>query len=494
MRPDADLPSDPVTTTPTRPPRRARGRRSVGCLVAAAVGLLAVACSSGSGETGTGSGPTTAGGSSSTSSTTSSTLPATTTTAAPTPPPAPAEAPYDNQLAELACTLLAPDEIQAQFGGPVAAPVPLDPYCAWKIGVDGFVGVTVMPNQPVRQLRSFPGLAASDVADLGDGAFFAVNKTLYLGMGPTTYVIQFERGAEWVNSNQPKLVALGQTILDRLGFVPEPLPPPETAPPNPDDPEATAPPPSTTTTTRPKPPPVGPPAPIVRPVAPLDPKRVLGPSDPLRIWVGGDSIAGGPAWAVGDAARPLGATVHTEFQVGTGLSRPDFFDWYRHLNAVADAYDPEIMILLFGGNDIQPLQLPFGGGTVGYGDPDGRWLAEYRRRVAAIMDTLAVRGRQVIWLGTPPMEAAEYNDQMAALNEIYASEAAAREDWVTYFDAWTMFSPPGEPGVFTRTLPDAEGQPQSVRFDDIHYDVAGSKLLAAALLDTVRTVSSLPAG
>ena len=479
-----------MTHAPDRTSRAGVGARVL--VVALAIGVLGAACSSGADETGA---PSSSAGSTSTSSSssTTSTAPAVTTTLPPTPPPAPAEAPYDNQIAELACTLLAPDEIQSQFGGPVAAPVPLDPYCAWKIGVDGFVGVTVMPNQPIRQLRSFPGLAAGDVADLGDGAFFAVNKTLYLGMGPTTYVIQFERGAEWVNSNQPKLVALGQVMLDRLGFVPPPKPPPETVPPDPENPDATAAPTSTTTTTRPKPPAVGPPAPIVRPVAPLDPKRVLSPSDPLRIWVGGDSIAGGPAWAVGDAARPLGATVHTEFQVGTGLSRPDFFDWYRHLNAVADAYDPEIMILLFGGNDIQPLQLPFGGGTVSYGDPEGRWLAEYRRRVAAIMDTLAVRGRQVIWVGTPPMEAPDYNAQMAALNEIYASEAAARANWVTYFDAWTMFSPAGEPGVFTRTLPDAAGEPQNVRFDDIHYDVAGSRLLAAALLDVVREVSSLPA-
>jgi hypothetical protein len=298
-----------------------------------------------------------------------------------------------------------------------------------------------------------------------------------------------------VNSNQPKLQALAQVMLDRLGFVPPPEPPPPTVAPepeDPDDPVVTEPPPSTTTTTRPRPPVVGPPAPIVRPVAPLDPKRVLSPADPLRIWVGGDSIAGGPAWAVGDAARPLGATVHTEFQVGTGLSRPDFFDWYRHLNAVADAYDPEVMILLFGGNDIQPLDLPFGGGTVTYGDP--AWSAEYRRRVASILDTLAVRGRQVIWVGTPPMEAATFNAEMASLNEIYSTEAAARSNWVTYFDAWTMFSPAGEPGVFTRTLPDAAGEQQTVRFDDIHYDVAGSRLLAAALLERVRAVSALPAG
>jgi hypothetical protein len=481
---------DPDPERSSRPRRPRTGGRIATVIASAAV--LAGACSSGATTDAAPTAPSSTAGAGSSTTLATTAVPESTTTTRPIPPPAPVEPPYDNSVAALACTLLAPEEIQGQFGGPVAPPVPLDPYCAWKIGVDGFVGLTVLPNQPVSRLRSFPGLAAGDVADLGDGAFFAVNKTLYVGMGPTSYVIQFERGAEWVNSNQPKLVALAQVMLDRLGFVPKPKPPPETVPSDPENPDATAPPTSTTTTTRPKPPAVGPAAPVVRPVAPLDPKRVLSPTDPLRIWVGGDSIAGGPAWAVGDAARPLGATVHTEFQVGTGLSRPDFFDWYRHLNAVADAYDPEVMILLFGGNDIQPLQLPFGAGTVSYGDP--AWLPEYRRRVAAIMDTLAVRGRQVIWVGTPPMEAPAYNAEMAALNEIYSSEAAARANWVTYFDAWTMFSPAGEPGVFTRTLPDATGQPQNVRFDDIHYDVAGSRLLAAALLDTVRIVSSLPPG
>ena len=179
--------------------------RLVGLLGAA---LLVASCSSGATD-GAGTASTTAPGAGSTSSlATTTTAPTPSTTSRPVPPPAPAEPAYDNSVAELACTLLAPEEIQAQFGGPVAAPVPLDPYCAWKIGVDGFVAVTVLPNQPVSRLRSFPGLASGSVADLGDGAFFAVNKTLYVGMGPTTYVLQFERGAEWVNSNQPKLAAL----------------------------------------------------------------------------------------------------------------------------------------------------------------------------------------------------------------------------------------------------------------------------------------------
>jgi hypothetical protein len=419
----------------------------------------------------------------------------TTASTSPAPPGAPAGAAYDNTLATQACGLLAPNEISAQFGAPTEPGVPIDPYCWWKIGADAFVSLTIFDQRPLSTFRAYSGLVIGDVPDVGDGAFFASNKTLFFGVGPTTYNVQFERGAEWVDSNRPRLVALAHLVLDRLGYIPKPKPT-TTLPPLPIDPSLPPPPPTapttvapTTTTTRPKPPPVSPPTSTARPSLPIAVGRPLTAEDPLHIWVGGDSIAAGPAWAVGEAGRATGkAVVDSEFQVGTGLSRPDFFDWYRHLAAVADARDPDVMILLFGGNDIQPLDVP-GGGSVNYGDP--AWLVEYRARVARIMDDLAVRGRRVIWVGTPAMEEPEYNAQMAALNEVYSSEAAARDPWVSYFDAWTMFSPPGEPGVFTRELPDEGGVLQPVRFDDIHYDIRGSELLAAALLDRVRRFSGL---
>jgi len=434
--------------------------------------------------------PTTVVGTSSTSST------------LPPPPAAPAVAPYDNTLAALACTLLSPTEIQGQFGAVVADGVPIYPYCWWKVGDNGFVSLTIFDKKPISVFRSYQGLNVGEVPDVGESAFFASNKTLFIGVRGSTYNLQFERGAEWVDSNRPRLIALSQFMLDRLGFVPPPKPTTTTTtqpppPPNPDEPTTlptlpppTLPPTSTTTTTRPKPPVVAPPPAIPRPTSPIDVARAISPDAPLKLWVGGDSIAGGPAWAVGEAAKPSGvATVDTEFQVGTGLARPDFFDWYRHLAAVADARDPDVMILLFGGNDIQPLDLP-DGGSVAYGMAG--WLEEYERRVGQIMDVLAVRGRRVIWVGTPPMQDPSYNEKMAALNEIYQRQATNHQPWVTYFDAWTMFSPAGEPGTFALELPDANGVPQKVRFDDIHYDIHGSELLASALLAVVRTFSQLP--
>jgi len=415
------------------------------------------------------------------------------------PPPALRTVGYDNSIASRACILLAPAEIQAQFGAPVAPGVAIDPYCWWKVGDNGFVSLTVFDKKPISTFRAYSGLPVGEVGDVGESAFFASNKTIFVGLRGSTYVVQFERGAEWVDSNRPKLINLALLVMDRLGYVSPPKAPPTTKPPAPtttnpgDAPSSTTTttkPLPTTTTTRPTPPAVPVPATIPRPIGTIDVRRAITAEAPLRIWVGGDSIAGGPAWALGEAAHATGvATADTEFQVGTGLSRPDFFDWYKHLAAVADARDPEVMVLLFGGNDIQPLDLP-GGGQVQYGDP--AWLSEYRRRVAQIMDAITVRGRHVIWVGTPPMQDGAFNSKMAALNEIYSSEATAHGPWVTFFDAWTMFSKPGEPGVFSRELPDANGTPQRVRFDDIHYDVHGSELLAAALMTAIRAFAALP--
>jgi hypothetical protein len=126
-----------------------------------------------------------------------------TTTTLPPPPAAPVAAPYDNTLAAQACTLLAPDEIKAQFAAPVAAGVPVFPYCWWQVGTNGFVSLTIFDKKPLSTYRAYAGLAVGDVPDLGEGAFFASNKTLFVGVRGSTYVVQFERGAEWVDTNRP---------------------------------------------------------------------------------------------------------------------------------------------------------------------------------------------------------------------------------------------------------------------------------------------------
>ena len=70
---------------------------------------------------------------------------------------------------------------------------------------------------------------------------------------------------------------------------------------------------------------------------------------PLRLWVGGDSLAAGPSWAVFvDAAATGVIKPQAEYQVGTGLVRNEFWDWPKHMDAVVRARDPQVSIFMVG--------------------------------------------------------------------------------------------------------------------------------------------------
>ncbi len=102
--------------------------------------------------------------------------------------------------------------------------------------------------------------------------------------------------------------------------------------------------------------------------------------DPLRLWVGGDSMAQvfGPALA--DAAGSTGLVAPSvHYEMASGLTRPDYFDWPGALQADLAADDPEVLVVVFGVNDAQGIVLDDGTPIPEVADP--RWSEEYRRRV-----------------------------------------------------------------------------------------------------------------
>src|SRR5258706_1135993 len=144
----------------------------------------------------------------------------------------------------------------------------------------------------------------------------------------------------------------------------------------------TPPPPSTvaTGTTVPPPPVTAPPPP------PPTTLRIPTSADPLRIWVGGDSLAIG----LGDSlARLTGSQTtlssRSDARISTGLTRPDYFDWPAEIARVVREENPEVMVVMFGANDPQAIKI--GDRVFGIDSPESH--TEYRRRVAVVMDTLA---------------------------------------------------------------------------------------------------------
>jgi hypothetical protein len=56
---------------------------------------------------------------------------------------------------------------------------------------------------------------------------------------------------------------------------------------------------------------------------------------------------------------------------------------------------------------------------------EAAWRTEYRRRVIAMMRTLAGERTRVLWLGMPPMRDPRFSERAKQLNRIFL--AAARE-------------------------------------------------------------------
>ena len=99
------------------------------------------------------------------------------------------------------------------------------------------------------------------------------------------------------------------------------------------------------------------------------------------------------------------------------------------------------------------------------------------------MDQLRADDRMVVWVGQPPMRADDFGARMAALNQIYAAEAADRP-WVTFVDLAAVVG--GPDGAYADTGTDPAGAPVELRQPDgIHLTPAAGDLIAAHVLGLV---------
>jgi hypothetical protein len=208
--------------------------------------------------------------------------------------------------------------------------------------------------------------------------------------------------------------------------------------------------------------------------------------DPLRVWVGGDSMSQVFGQSLVSFVDGTGVmTSSLDYRISTGLTRPDYFNWPAHLTEEMERLDPEAVVIMFGANDAQGMEVD---GQV-FERLSEPWQAEYRRRVAGTMDLLRADGRIVYWVGQPIMRDAGFSDRMAQLNAIYRSEAELRP-WVRYIDSYAMFSDAN--GAYEAFLPGVDGTVQDLRQGDgIHLSRPGGDLLARAVLDLIEADADL---
>jgi hypothetical protein len=143
---------------------------------------------------------------------------------------------------------------------------------------------------------------------------------------------------------------------------------------------------------------------------------------------------------------------------------------------------PRAVVLMFGGNDDHNLMtgLPEGREVGTFGSPS--WRAEYRRRVANVMDTVTRSGALLVWVGLPITRDSAQTQRFDVINSIVQTEAAKREGRVSYLDTYFFFA--GEDGGYAQYLEDPTGKLVKMRADDgVHFERPAGDIIAAKVLE-----------
>jgi len=209
--------------------------------------------------------------------------------------------------------------------------------------------------------------------------------------------------------------------------------------------------------------------------------RTPTPDDPMFLWVIGDSFMelAGPA-LVNDSfdTGVMGAEV--DFRFISGLVRSDYFDWPAHIEARMPELEPDAVVVMFGGNDGQPLVRD--GEELQPDTPE--WLEVYATLVGEAMDTILDGGAaRVYWLGLPIMRSDEFTRRVIGFNEVYEAEAAKRPA-VEYVSLFELFQ--DDNGEYSTFLRDDDGDLEEMRSDDgAHFTWPGAYRLSGYVLEIV---------
>jgi hypothetical protein len=191
--------------------------------------------------------------------------------------------------------------------------------------------------------------------------------------------------------------------------------------------------------------------------------RPLTTSEPLRLWVGGDSLAGSLGPSLGKIAGATGVVQpYFDSRVSSGLADPGFFDWPDHATTEMARVNPEVVVFIIGTNDWTAVS--------------GDWKDAYTAKVDSMMKTLIGSGRTVYWLGAPTLKDEKMDASVVEVNAV-AQEVAKRHPKVHYVDTYKLFS--DTDGTFAYDLPDETGATITMRAGDgVHLTMDGADYLA----------------
>lgn len=164
------------------------------------------------------------------------------------------------------------------------------------------------------------------------------------------------------------------------------------------------------------------------------------------------------------------------FKSGTGLARPDVFNWMDQYPAMLGSEKPDVVIVAIGANDCQSFVVD--GKVLSFGTDE--WRKTYQSRVAGFLAMVETTGARVLWVGLPPMRSAAFNQRISIVNRI-AYTVVSQDPKATWWSS-TVFMGDGS-GSYREFAELPNGTLLRLRAPDgIHFAEEGTSSMTAVLM------------
>ncbi|WP_293133654.1 DUF459 domain-containing protein [Microcoleus sp. bin38.metabat.b11b12b14.051] len=167
-----------------------------------------------------------------------------------------------------------------------------------------------------------------------------------------------------------------------------------------------------------------------------------------------------------------------DYKVSSGLNRIDYYDWYARTSEIIQDYRPDVVIILFGGNDTQDIT-----------DSQGKyrailtpeWQKAYQQRVEKYAQLLGASSvRKVYWIGQSISNKSSYLKAFPIMNDIYKS-ASKYSPKIEFVSTWDTFA---EAGNFVPIVASKSGKRGYVKINDgLHFTSHGAEIISDLIVD-----------
>ncbi|PTL77214.1 DUF459 domain-containing protein [Vitiosangium sp. GDMCC 1.1324] len=166
----------------------------------------------------------------------------------------------------------------------------------------------------------------------------------------------------------------------------------------------------------------------------------------------------------------------------TGLARPDFFDWMAVGREEIERHQPDVVVIIMGGNDGQGLTDDKGKAKVQWGASG--WEAAYRQRVEDFLHVLAAPGRKILWVELPVTGLKNFERKLGVIRRVLR-EAVSAHEAATHLDTRPFFTD-AKGALLREARVEGFRKPMRLRMDDgVHFTLAGGMYFASKVYPEV---------